>query len=140
MINLSNNNIFILEGLDQLVQLQNLTLTKNYLSDFDSLEHLGHCSTTLTAIDLSDNQIVADDRLFDLVQQVKCIYLSGNPLVREITHYRRTLVGRLPCLMYLDQRAVDSEERLLAESWIKDGESGFKSARERIIAMRKQRR
>lgn len=117
VLNLSNNNIFTIEGISQLSQLQNLTLSKNYLSDYASLEHLGQCSNTLTAIDLTDNKIVADERFFDLVQQVKCLYLSGNPLVREVLHYRRTLVGKLKNLMYLDQRAVDQEERLLAESW-----------------------
>jgi dynein assembly factor 1 len=94
----------------------------------------------MTALDLSDNQIVPDDRFFDLLQQVKCLYLSGNPMVRDIKHYRRTLVGRLANLMYLDQRAVDSEERLLAESWIREGELGFKSAREQILALRRQRK
>jgi dynein assembly factor 1, axonemal len=56
-----------------------------------------------------------------LIPQIKCIYLSGNPLVREIGHYRRTIIGRLPNLLYLDQRAVDKEERILAEAWIKEG-------------------
>jgi dynein assembly factor 1 len=108
-LNLSNNNIFTIEGLSELPQLQNLTLTRNYLSNFNSLEHLGQCSSTLTAVDISDNKIEPDERLFDLLPQIKCIYLSGNPLVREIVHYRRTIVGRLPNLLYLDQRAVDKE-------------------------------
>lgn len=47
--------------------------------------------------------------MFDLIPQVKVLYLSGNPLVRETNHYRRTVVARLPALMYLDQRGVDPE-------------------------------
>ena len=46
--------------------------------------------------------------MFDLIKQVKCLYLGGNPLVKDINHYRRTVVGKLPELMYLDQRRVDS--------------------------------
>lgn len=46
--------------------------------------------------------------MFNLIPQVKLLYLSGNPLVRETNHYRRTVVAKLPSLMYLDQRAVDS--------------------------------
>lgn len=60
----------------------------------------------LTSIDLSCNRIVGDLRLFDVVGQVRCLYLGGNPFVREVEHYRRTVVGRLRNLMYLDQRAV----------------------------------
>ena len=71
------------------------------------MEHLGQCSITLTSLDLSDNKIIAEEQLFDLIPQIKCLYLSGNPLVREINHYRRTIIGKLFNLLYLDQRAVD---------------------------------
>lgn len=60
VLNLANNNIFIIAGLADCLLLQSLTLNHNYLSDFASLEHLGQCSPTLTSIDLSDNQIVPD--------------------------------------------------------------------------------
>ena len=96
VLNLSDNTIFTISGLFNCPFLQSLTLNKNYLSDFASLEHLGQCSTTLTSIDISDNKVIADEKMFDLIQQVKCLYLGGNPLVKDINHYRRTVVGRLP--------------------------------------------
>ena len=82
ILNLANNNIFVVEGLSELPQLQNITLTKNYLSDFASLEHFGQCSLTLTSNDIAENKVEPDERLFDLIPQVKCLYLYGNPLVR----------------------------------------------------------
>lgn len=82
------------------------------------MAHLGECTSELTTIDLSGNRIVADPRLFDLVGQVKCLYLGGNPLVREMEHYRRNVIGRLKNLLYLDQRAVAEDERFLAEKWV----------------------
>ena len=57
---------------------------------------------------------MADMRLFDIVGQVKCLYLEGNPFVREMEQYRRNVIGRLKNLMYLDQRAVASDERFMA--------------------------
>jgi dynein assembly factor 1 len=60
----------------------------------------------LTTIDLSCNKMIADPRLLDIIPQVKCLYLMENPLVREVEHYRRTIVGKLKNLLYLDQRAV----------------------------------
>jgi dynein assembly factor 1 len=66
------------------------------------------------------------------VNQVKCLYLSGNPIVREIEHYRRTVVGKLKNLLYLDQRAVSEDERLLAERWVVEGSEGFKKAKEEL--------
>ncbi len=57
--------------------------------------------------------------MFDLIAQVKLLYLGSNPLVREMNHYRRTVIGKLPALMYLDQRGVDPEERMMAEAFVK---------------------
>lgn len=75
----------------------------------------------MTSLDLSSNKIIADERFFGLIPQVKCLYLSDNPVIRDTNHYRRTMVGRLKKLMYLDQRAVDKEERIMAEAWIMEG-------------------
>jgi Leucine-rich repeat (LRR) protein len=41
VLNLSNNTIFKIGGLFNCSVLQSLTLAKNYLSDFGSVEHLG---------------------------------------------------------------------------------------------------
>ena len=112
MVNFSNNNIFKLEGLEQLPELQTLIITDNYLKTFEDLEHLGQCTSTLTSIDLSGNKIEANHKLLDLIPQVKVLYLFGNPLVREMTYYRRMIIGNLKNLLYLDQRTVDPEERL----------------------------
>lgn len=140
VLNLSNNNIFVIEGIDNCLLLQNLTLSNNYLSDFASLQHLGHCSTELTSIDLTDNKIIADEKLFDLIPQIKCLYLSGNPFVRQTKHYRRMVIGKLTNLMYLDQRGVDNEQRMVSEAWVTEGEVGFKQAKEKILIMRKLRK
>jgi dynein assembly factor 1 len=75
---------------------------------------------------------VKDERLFDIVGQVKCLYLSGNLIVKEIEHYRRTVVGKLKNLLYLDQRAVNEDERFLAERWIESGNEGFKNAKSEL--------
>lgn len=83
---------------------------------------------------------MADERLFDLVPQVKCLYLSGNPLVREITHYRRTVVGKLRNLLYLDQRAVTEDERMLAQMWVSEGVDGMKKVKAELEQKKQARR
>lgn len=42
--------------------------------------------------------------------------------------------------MYLDQRGVDPEERIMAEAWDKEGVTGFKDAREKIMLHKKQKK
>lgn len=41
-------------------------------------------------------------------------------------------MGHLTNLMYLDQRAVDAEERMVAEAWVREGEEGILKVREDI--------
>lgn len=129
MINLSANNLRELRGLAELPELQNLNVSQNHLSDFESVSHLGECSSTLTNLDLSHNQIVYDERFCDLIPQMKVLYLMGNPFVREVEHYRRSIVGRLKNLLYLDERNILQEERELAEMWVELGKEGFKKKR-----------
>lgn len=93
ILNLSNNQIHVIQNLDHLRSLQTLTLSKNFLSSFESLEHLGSCSETLTNIDLTENKIEGDDRIIPLFSHVKCLYLIGNPFVKDISYYRRRMIG-----------------------------------------------
>lgn len=73
------------------------------------MEHLGLCSQTLTNIDLSGNRIEADERVLDLMPQVKLLHLDGNPFCDGIGNYRRKTVGRLKKLLYLDDRSINED-------------------------------
>lgn len=128
ILNLSGNKIERIEGLGHLKELQSLTLSKNMLRSFESLEHLGACSNTLTNIDLSDNEIELDERIIQLFSNLKCLYLMGNPFVRELKFYRRRMVAELPELLHLDQKGVDPEEKFKAAGWLKGGNEGYKQA------------
>ena len=45
------------------------------------------------------------------------LYLQGNPLVKRTPHYRKTVVGRLRGLRYLDDRPVFADERARCDAW-----------------------
>lgn len=68
-------------------------MSKNLLTNFESLEHLGICSNTITNIDLSDNQIEIDERIIPLFLNLKCLYFTGNPFVKDMKFYRRKMIG-----------------------------------------------
>lgn len=40
------------------------------------------------------------------VPELTVLYLHGNPVVKKIRHYRKTILGRIPRLKYLDDRAL----------------------------------
>ena len=46
---------------------------------------------------------------------LRVVYLMGNPVVKSIRYYRKTLIVKIPKLNYLDDRPVFEVERLGAE-------------------------
>lgn len=52
---------------------------------------------------------------------LKCLYLRGNPVVRNISNYRKVLIANILTLTYLDDRPVTTNERRTAEAWLKGG-------------------
>ena len=63
---------------------------------------------------------------------LKCLYLKGNPAVRNISNYRKIIIASIPSLTYLDDRPVFVNERRTAEAWLKGGKEGETSEREKI--------
>jgi hypothetical protein len=47
--------------------------------------------------------------------------LKGNPCVRFISQYRKSLARGLPKLFYLDDRPVNEIERIMADAWNRGG-------------------
>jgi Leucine-rich repeat (LRR) protein len=108
ILNLSGNQIWKLDGLSHLQELQSLSINHNYLNNYESIEHLKECSPTLTNVDLRYNKIEGDEAMIGLFINIKCLNLTENPCVREQKYYRRSMVGHLPNLIYLDSRAIDT--------------------------------
>lgn len=48
---------------------------------------------------------------------LRCLYLAGNPVVREMRNYRKRLVAALPDLTYLDDRPVFELEHRASQAW-----------------------
>lgn len=65
-----------------------------------------------------------------------CLYLKGNPCVRKISMYRKSLTAGMKNLHYLDDRPVFDYERLAADAWAEGGVEAEKEAR-RIYAEKK---
>lgn len=76
------------------------------------------------------------------LKNLACLYLQGNPFVKEFRQYRKKFISQIPSLQFLDQKPVFPNERRLAEAWEKSGQQGeeqerFKIAKERDEANEK---
>lgn len=117
-LNVSNNRLSNLENISSLTSLQTLVCTYNKLKTGESVAELRHCSS-LQTVDLQHNELDDPDvlDLFKQLPDLRCLYLSGNPMVSKIKNYRKTVVASLSKLTYLDDRPVFEVERRCAEAW-----------------------
>jgi len=70
-------------------------------------------------VDLSNNRL--DDvevlSVLEKMPNLAVLHLQGNPVVKKITNYRKTVIARLPALKYLDDRPVFEKERRTVDAW-----------------------
>ena len=86
----------------------------------------------MSCLDLKSNQIDDRDQIIPFFTQLKnlnYLYLKGNPCVRFISQYRKSLARGLQKLYYLDDRPVNEIERKMADAWIIGGDQEEERAR-----------
>lgn len=132
-INLSSNCLRSISNLSCLPNLAQLQLTDNYLESYESIAHLAECKS-LTVIDLKNNKLdnpaIVD--IFKQLPDLRVLVLSGNPVVKKIKSYRKTLVVEIASLTYIDERPVFDDERRTAAAWLEGGLEAERAERIRI--------
>jgi dynein assembly factor 1, axonemal len=124
-LNLSKNFIKRIENIGHMKKLTNLNMAHNKLASADDLLELLELPA-LQSIDLQQNKI-EDPNIVDILAQIpdlRVIYLMGNPCVKLIRNYRKTIVSRCKALKYLDDRPVFEEERRRTDAWARVLEAG----------------
>lgn len=105
---------------------QTLMVGQNRLQTADDVRHVLEVPS-VTCLDMQKNRLTGGEELLQVLEQMpdlRVLYLQGNPVVKEIPHYRKTVVSRLKHLRYLDDRPVFEEERLRCEAWARGFEEG----------------
>ena len=128
-------------------QLETLLLNNNRigcngLDDVRELESL----KSVSVLDLAQNKINLEkeeerEEFLDILcamENLKVLYLKGNPIVKQIPHYRKTLINRLPLLKYLDESPVFPEDRRYAEAFAKGGLEAEQEERKKVREEKKE--
>lgn len=124
-INLSKNYIKKIENLAHMTKLTSLNMAHNLLANADSIKHILQIPS-LQTVDLQHNKI-DDPSIVDIVAELpdlRVLYLQGNPAVKHIRNYRKTIIARCKQLKYLDDRPVFDDERRRIQVWFKVLENG----------------
>lgn len=145
VLNLSDNCIEKIEGLDQNKKLETLLLKRNRIgqngpSDYEYLRTL----QSVSVLDLSNNKVDHENpeefiKILEDMKVLAVLYLSGNPIIKKIANYRKTLVSRLPGLRFLDDRPVFPDERRYAEAFARGGLEAEREERAKVKAEEEQK-
>ncbi|CAH1787692.1 unnamed protein product [Owenia fusiformis] len=133
-LNVCNNQIQKIENIACLPVLHTLQISHNRLKYAADLEELADCPE-LGVLDISHNKI-DDIEIIDVLEKVKnlrVLTMMGNPVIKKIKNYRKTMTVRLKELTYLDDRPVFPKDRACAEAWAKGGVEAEKKERDEWV-------
>lgn len=129
-LNVSNNLISRIENLSCMPQLHTLSISHNKLHTVEDIQHLTECHE-LSILDVSHNKL--DDPaaldVFSQMTNLRVLTLTGNQMIREVKHYRKTFIVNCKNLQYLDDRPVSDKERACAVAWSVGGLDAEKAER-----------
>lgn len=114
--------------------LRTLNVAGNHLEFFEDLCGV-LCYKNLNVLDLSQNHIKDGEMLLLILERLprlRSLKLSGNPLVRSLRRYRKTVISRCRQLLYLDDRPVFEEERRMVNAWAVGGDEREEAERKAI--------
>ncbi|GJQ85061.1 hypothetical protein Trydic_g3722 [Trypoxylus dichotomus] len=139
-LNLSHNQVRKIENLDCIQTLHTLNLANNYLETLEDVEHLESLSE-LSVLDISNNHI--DEplivKVLGAMPNLRVLNLMGNPVIRKVPSYRKTMILACKDLRYLDDRPVFPRDRACAEAWERGGITEENAERQRWIERERQR-
>lgn len=139
-LNVSNNMITMISGLESLEKLTTLTITHNKLTDAASIRGILQCPN-VSVVDMSHNEL-NDPEVLTVLQEMenlKVCVLTGNPIIRVTSQYRKTMITTIPKLTYLDDRPVFPKERACAEAFMAGGRDAERAARQEFMQKEKDK-
>lgn len=146
-LNLSKNFVSRISGLSNCKRLSTLLMAHNHLASADDISQVLDLPN-LTTLDIQHNRI-DDAAILDVISvmpSLRVLYLQGNPVVKQIRYYRKTLIASCKDLRYLDDRPVFPDERRRVTAWKKvydetgDYEKALEAERAEIKAIREEKK
>ncbi|KAH9503991.1 Dynein regulatory complex subunit 3 [Bulinus truncatus] len=110
-LDLSFNNIEVIEGLENLTKLQDLTLYNNHISKIENLD----AQKNLHVFSIGNNEIkdLKDIQYLRRFPNLKTLNIANNPVSSE-ENFKLYVAAFLPNLEFLDYRLLDQQTKAVA--------------------------
>ncbi|KAL3698836.1 hypothetical protein R1sor_012912 [Riccia sorocarpa] len=126
-----------IQNLEEYTGVKLLYLEENCLESMNGLQSLKQLQCLI--LDLSHNKLNDGNGLLEIAQglpRLAVMYLTGNPCISRMPHYRKNIIGNIKNLTHLDDRPVFWDERLYAEAWLRGGHEAETAERDRVRQIR----
>lgn len=146
-LNLCKNFVSRITGLEKCQNLQTLLIAHNHLQSKQDIEHVLSLPSLVT-LDLQHNRLDDGPGVLEVISampDLRVLYLMGNPCVKGIRYYRKTVIAQCKELRYLDDRPVFEDERRRVKAWkanydtTGDYEKANEAEREELKVMRAEK-
>lgn len=61
------------------------------------------------------------DDILKKMPNIAVVYLQNNGFNKKISHYRKTLITKMPELKYIDDKPIFEDEKRFAQAWARGG-------------------
>ena len=52
---------------------------------------------------------------------IAVVYMQNNEFTKKISHYRKSIISKMPHIKYIDDKPVFEDEKRFAEAWARGG-------------------
>lgn len=114
-----------IQGLSKLTRLTNLLIKNNRIGGegLDDVKGLLECPS-ISCLDIQSNKIgevAFVDQVLAKMENIAVVYLQNNQFNKQISHYRKVLITKIPALKYIDDKPIFEDEKRYAEAWGRGG-------------------
>lgn len=123
VMDLSDNDLRVLENFPRMPRLTTILLTSNAINRINASQNLSTNLPNLTALVATNNKIASFTEIYNLAvfKKLEVLSLMDNP-ISMLQHYRNYVIYKIPSLKLLDFVKVKRVERENVAKWSKSKE------------------